>query len=85
MCACVQRFAAQKGRPRGDLPALIHELGLQQGVLNQAWSELSVSTTMVTCLSNCVDTLVKFLSPGRRGPEGTAGYHLSSKASDCTA
>ena len=38
-----QRFAAQKGRPRGDLPALIHELGLQQGVLNQSWSELSVS------------------------------------------
>lgn len=36
-----QRFAAQKGRPRGDLPALIHELGLQQGVLNQSWTELS--------------------------------------------
>ncbi|KAL0038243.1 hypothetical protein WJX79_009937 [Trebouxia sp. C0005] len=36
-----QRFAAQKGRPRGDLPALIHELGLQQGVLNQSWAELS--------------------------------------------
>ena len=40
----LQRFTAQKGRPRGDLPALIHELGLQQGVLNQSWSELSVSS-----------------------------------------
>ena len=38
-----QKFAAQKGRPRGDLPALVHELGLDQCVLNQPWSELSVS------------------------------------------
>jgi len=37
-----QQFAAQRGRPRGDLPALIHELGLEQGVLNQPWTELSV-------------------------------------------
>lgn len=40
----VQRFAAQKGRPRGDLPALIHNLGLNQNVLNQQWTELSVCT-----------------------------------------
>ncbi len=39
-----QAFAAQKGRPRGDLPALIHQLGLEQEVLNQEWSQLSVST-----------------------------------------
>ena len=36
-----QQFAAQKGRPRGDLPTLIHDLGLEQVVLNQAWTELS--------------------------------------------
>jgi ABC-type iron transport system FetAB ATPase subunit len=36
-----QRFSAQRGRPRGDLPAIIHELGLEQAVLNQPWSELS--------------------------------------------
>ena len=37
-----QRFAAQRPRQRGDLPAIIHELGLEQAVLNQPWSELSV-------------------------------------------
>lgn len=37
----VQRFAAQRSRPRGDLPATIHALGLEQAVLNQPWSELS--------------------------------------------
>ena len=36
-----QQFAAQKGRPRGDLPTLIHDLGLEQVVLNQAWTGLS--------------------------------------------
>ncbi|GLC33448.1 hypothetical protein PLESTB_000076700 [Pleodorina starrii] len=36
-----QRFAAQRARPRGDLPALIHDLGLEQVVLNQQWGELS--------------------------------------------
>lgn len=36
-----QRFASQRGRPRRDLPAIIHELGLEQAVLNQPWSELS--------------------------------------------
>ncbi|KAG2426268.1 hypothetical protein HXX76_013025 [Chlamydomonas incerta] len=36
-----QRFAAQRGRPRGDLPALVHALGLEQGVLHQQWGELS--------------------------------------------
>ncbi len=38
----MQQFKAQKGRPRGDLPALIAELGLEPGVLNQPWVELSV-------------------------------------------
>jgi len=37
-----QRFASQRARPRGDLPAVIHDLGLEQAVLNQPWSELSV-------------------------------------------
>ena len=36
-----QRFSAQRGRPRRDLPAIIHELGLEQAVLNQPWTELS--------------------------------------------
>ena len=45
-----QQFAAQRGRPRGDLPALIHELGLEQGVLNQPWTELSVRHA---CASVC--------------------------------
>jgi hypothetical protein len=38
-----QSFAAQKGRPRGNLEALVDELGLDPGVLDQPWSELSVS------------------------------------------
>jgi hypothetical protein len=36
-------FAAQKGRPRGNLEALVQDLGLDAGVLQQPWSELSVS------------------------------------------
>ena len=36
-----QRFSAQRGRSRGDLPAIIHDLGLEQAVLNQPWAELS--------------------------------------------
>ncbi|KAF8057645.1 FUM1 [Scenedesmus sp. PABB004] len=37
----VQNFAAQRGRPRGDLAALVEELGLLPGVLHQQWTELS--------------------------------------------
>lgn len=37
-----QQFSSQRGRPRGDLPTLVQELGLEQVVLNQAWTELSV-------------------------------------------
>lgn len=37
----IQQFDAQRSRARGDLPALIHALGLEQRVLNQAWRELS--------------------------------------------
>ncbi len=39
----VQQFKAQRGRPRGDLPAIVAALGLEQRVLNQPWVELSVS------------------------------------------
>jgi hypothetical protein len=42
--SCTQQFKAQRGRPRGDLPALIHRLGLEQSVLNQPWTQLSVRT-----------------------------------------
>lgn len=31
------------GRPRGDLRALVEDLGLQVSMLQQQWSELSVS------------------------------------------
>lgn len=41
MYYAAQQFKAQKGRPRSDLPAIIHDLGLEPGVLNQQWSELS--------------------------------------------
>ena len=37
-----QKFASQKGRRRGDLPAIVFQLGLEQAVLNQRWTELSV-------------------------------------------
>lgn len=37
----LQQFKSQRGRPRGDLPALVHQLGLEQGALNQPWVELS--------------------------------------------
>ena len=56
-----QQFAAQRGRPRGDLPALIHELGLEQGVLNQPWTELSVRL----CAAGRV-TVQNFLLPDLR-------------------
>ncbi|KAK9838333.1 hypothetical protein WJX81_005256 [Elliptochloris bilobata] len=49
-----QQFAAQRGRPRGDLPALIHELGLEQGVLNQPWTELSGGQSQRVILAICV-------------------------------
>lgn len=38
----VQKFAAQRGRAREDLPQLIHYLGLEQNILEQPWSTLSV-------------------------------------------
>lgn len=37
----VQQFAAQRRRPRGDLPQLIHYLGLEQSILHQSWASLS--------------------------------------------
>ncbi len=37
----VQRFCAQRNRPRGDLPALIHYLGLEQSTLHQPFHSLS--------------------------------------------
>jgi ABC-type iron transport system FetAB ATPase subunit len=36
-----QSFANQRGKWRGDLPATIHQLGLEQSVLGQPWSSLS--------------------------------------------
>lgn len=39
----LQGFRSQRSRPRGDLPQLVRELGLEQSVLNQPWTQLSVS------------------------------------------
>lgn len=36
-----QHFKSQRGRARLDLPAIIHQLGLEQSVLTQPWSSLS--------------------------------------------
>jgi hypothetical protein len=38
-----QSFTAQKDRPRGDLAQIVTDLGLEPAVLDQQWSELSVS------------------------------------------
>jgi hypothetical protein len=47
------RLQCQKGRPRGNLEALVQNLGLDPGLLDQPWSELSVSSTRNVCvLSN---------------------------------
>lgn len=40
--ALAQQLGAQRQRPRGDLPSLVHEMGLEQRVLHQQWGELSV-------------------------------------------
>jgi ABC-type iron transport system FetAB ATPase subunit len=37
----VQRFASQRQRPRGDLPQLVHYLGLEQSILHQPFDSLS--------------------------------------------
>eukprot|EP00879_Flechtneria_rotunda_P006770 GHRR01007114.1.p1 GENE.GHRR01007114.1~~GHRR01007114.1.p1 ORF type:complete len:187 (+),score=64.26 GHRR01007114.1:640-1200(+) len=39
--ALVESFGSQRGKKRGDLKAVIRDLGLQPGVLNQPWPELS--------------------------------------------
>lgn len=54
-----QKFGAQRGRPRADLPAIIHDLGLEQGVLNQTWEELSVrcGTGLRPCLCDAPSAL----------------------------
>ena len=61
-----QRFASQRGRPRGDLPALVHEMGLEQLVLNQPWSELSVSWAQRARRSSCASSCVEGQLAGKR-------------------
>uniref|UniRef100_A0A7S3VKL1 ABC transporter domain-containing protein n=1 Tax=Dunaliella tertiolecta TaxID=3047 RepID=A0A7S3VKL1_DUNTE len=48
-----QQFHAQRGRPRGDLLALAHDMGLAQSVLNQQWSELSGGQAQRVMLCVC--------------------------------
>jgi ABC-type oligopeptide transport system ATPase subunit len=54
MPLCVQQFSAQRRRPRGDLPALVHALGLEQAVLNQPWTELSGGQSQRVLLAICL-------------------------------
>lgn len=37
----IQNFSSQRGRPRRHLPSIINQLGLEESVLHQPWSELS--------------------------------------------
>lgn len=47
-----QKFASQKGRRRGDLPAIVFQLGLEQAVLNRRWVELSVKPSFNALVCN---------------------------------
>lgn len=49
----VKNFEAQRGRPKGDLPRLVNAVGLEQMVLTQQWSELSVSGLYVSICNVC--------------------------------
>jgi hypothetical protein len=57
-----QQLSSQRGRNRGDLPSLVHNMGLEQVVLNQPWAELSVSESFpsrgaghtCTCVLQCM-------------------------------
>ena len=51
-------LSLQRGRHRGDLPALVHQLGLEQAVLNQPWVELSVRCCLPACLALRLPTCV---------------------------
>lgn len=64
----LQNFKAQRGRPREDLPALIADLGLEQTVLNQAWSELSVRPLLLILPNSCLTTTARLnVRPGQDG------------------
>lgn len=78
MCVSAQQFKAQRGRPRGDLPAIIAELGLEQRVLNQPWVELSVRITSIcTAQQSCSD----LFSSKRSG--SYADLKLAAASYDC--
>ncbi|CAD7695221.1 unnamed protein product [Ostreobium quekettii] len=55
-----QKFAAQRGRQRGDLPDILFQLGLEQLLLNRKWGELSggqaqrVSIAIATALKPAI-------------------------------
>jgi len=57
----LQQFSAQRRRPRGDLPALVHSLGLEQSVLNQPWTELSGGQSQRVLLAICLALKPDFL------------------------
>lgn len=77
----VCQFCSQRGRPHGDLGALVQQLGLEPGVLQQPWSELSVRERpqhawLCAMLFGCV-MLQAQLSPAcvPRLPPCCAMYH----------
>ena len=76
--APLQHFKAQRGRPRGDLPALIAELGLEQGVLNQPWVELSVSKGAVG-MHACMHATMQAPSLSRGGQLSVKLRHMHAR------
>lgn len=58
----IQRFKSQRGRPRGDLPALIADLGLEQTLLNVPWADLTddqaLRVRLAVAIALCPDILL---------------------------
>ena len=69
-------LSLQRGRHRGDLPALVHQLGLEQAVLNQPWVELSVRCCLPACLPGAAAAHLRASLHPRLGVG--ACWHVSS-------
>ncbi len=64
--AVAQQLGAQRQRPRGDLPSLVHEMGLEQRVLQQQWGELSVSGVCHSAQLCCICNGPAWSAPAQR-------------------